>query len=237
MRINQIEDNSFRDIPDQIRLWDNQHGIRGSTGPEGSDLINTPNNSAIELIKYLPSKATILEVGSANGRDARFWAGKGHKVYAIDFSTVALHQLQQLAQIQQISDHITTVLWDISCGHLPCENLPGQVSAFYARSALHIGDEQMTILAKEINNLLIPGGIILLEGKAEKDKKIQRSKRLSSSLALDECENGHLRRIWDEKFVVSLCAKMNWSIVDINENQENWQGKQTHFLRFLIRKD
>jgi len=226
-----------KDIPDQSKLWDEQHKVRGTKGPEGYNLQNVPNESAIRLNNILPLKSRILEVGSANGRDARYWATQGHEVYALDFSQVALKQLKELAIAQQVEQLIVPIVWNIAKGILPLNSLPKNVGAFYARSALHIGDGEMNLLAEQIDSILLPGGKILIEGKGAADRKIARSKKIGRGLALDEYENGHLRRVWDIDFVKKLCKKMGWSIINIGSNTEDWNGTQANFLSFLIQKD
>lgn len=227
----------LKDIPDQVQLWDNQHRVRGTQGPEGERLQNIPNDSAVVLETFLKMQSSILEVGSANGRDARYWASKGHEVFALDFSQVALDQLKQLAIAQNVDQLIIPIVWNIAEGKLPLSMLPNNISAFYARSALHIGDNEMVHLAEEINSILIPGGKIFIEGKASQDRKISRSRKIGQGLAVDEQENGHLRRVWDVKFVKMICAKMGWSIIKVKSNAEDWNGTEAQFLSFLIQKD
>jgi SAM-dependent methyltransferase len=226
----------LKDIPDQVELWDIQHCIRGNWGPEGLLLQNVPNDSAVEFETVLPRQTTILEVGSANGRDARYWASKGHTVYALDFSQVALEQLKQLAIAQQVDQLIVPLIWNIAEGKLPLNMLPQSIFAFYARSALHIGDDEMILLAEQIDRILVPGGKILIEGKASKDRKILRSRKIGKGLAVDDEENGHLRRVWNVDFVEFICSEMRWSIIKIKSNMEDWNGTEAQFLSFLIQK-
>jgi hypothetical protein len=94
----------------------------------------------------------------------------------------------------------------------------------------------MMSLAEQLNDLLGLKGKIFIEGKCPDDHKISRSKLVASNLALDQQENGHLRRIWDEGFVKKLCKKINWDILKLEKNLENWDGAMTSFLRLLAQK-
>jgi len=105
--------------------------------------------SAITFERYLSPGSTILEVGCANGRDARYWARRGHNVLAADFSQVALTQMMDLAQNQALDHKITPIHHDVSDGMLPDIDTP--FNAFYARSALHINDDALEILAQQID--------------------------------------------------------------------------------------
>lgn len=220
----------------QQTLWNNQHSERGINGAEGGELCNTPNGSAVIFANALKPNSTILEVGSANGRDARYWATEGHKVYALDFSQVALDQLRQLALAQNVQSSIIPILWDIAEGKLPLHIIKDKIDGFYARSALHVGDKEMINIAKQLNKVLKVGGKILIEGKGQNDKKIRRSKKIGRNLAVDNVENGHLRRIWTQQFIEHLCKKVGWDILDISGNDEEWNGTNANFVRLSAQK-
>ena len=228
--------NRRKDIPNQQQLWNQQHAVRGVSGIEGDSLKFAPNQSAVLFEQKLPAGSTILEVGSANGRDARYWASKGHEVVALDFSEVALDQLQQLAVAQQVNELIIPIVWDIADGKLPLNKMPKNITGFYARSALHVGDKQMYVLGQEVNSVLQAGGKVFIEGKGNKDPKIARSKKIGNGLAVDQEENGHLRRIWHPEFVNKLCAAVGWDILELNTSTEDWNGTQALFLSLLAQK-
>ncbi len=178
-------------IPPQKQLWDQRHLTRGKDGPEGTSCAFLPNQSATEFGLLFTNLTNILEIGCANGRDARYLALLGHKVTAIDFSPVAIAQLLKLAGKQGVSDRVTALQHDYSNGTLP--NLePRSYGACYARSALHLDDSTMSKLGTAISGLLVPNGLIFIEGKGLCDPKIQRSKDLDHGLSLDD--DGHLRR-------------------------------------------
>lgn len=219
---------------EQIALWNTQHARRGTKGPEGSFLRNTPNDTARLLNDLLRHESMILEVGSANGRDARFWASQGHHVIATDFSPVALSQLRELAQRQGLEKRITIIEWDINCGLLPPQ--ADKIDAFYARSALHIEDEKMLDLALYLNRILIPESLIVIEGKSEKDKKIQRSIPVGGGLYIDLEENGHLRRAWTEEFARYMCRYFNWEILKLEQLHDQTQKANPEQLRLIAKK-
>jgi len=224
------------EIPDQRQLWNRQHATRG-LALEGSESLKfTPNTSAIEFSQHLNKGSTILEVGSANGRDARYWASLGHNVLAIDFSDVALEQMKELAIEQMVVEMVTPILWDIGRGCFPLTDIPESVDAFYARSALHIDDTTMYKLAFELDHLLVPGGVVFVEGKGPKDAKITRSRAVGCNLVIDEEEEGHLRRVWTCRFARQLCETMRWGILNLQDRQEKWNGVPATFMRLLAQK-
>ena len=89
---------------------------RGAELECGNSLRFTPNDTAVVFAEHLPCSAKILEVGCANGRDARYWASLGHSVIATDFSSIALEQLNAISCEQGVSERITPILWDVGGG-------------------------------------------------------------------------------------------------------------------------
>ncbi len=215
----------------QADLWNRQHAERGVVGPEGTSLLHVPNDAAIYLASILPPSSRILEIGSANGRDARYWASlNSHEVHCVDFSSVALDQMMQLAAEQNITHLITPHCHDVACGTLP-PSLPADLkySAFYARSALHLGDESMNKLAEEITTRINPNGIILIEGKSPNDSKIKKSQHVENNLVIDE--HGHLRRIWTPEYMIELAKRVGWEICDIFEYADHGGSSRSMMLR------
>jgi hypothetical protein len=221
-----------REIPrnKQIDLWDQQHFLRNTGGPEGTVLRDTPTPTALYLSSLLPNDSNILEIGSANGRDARSWALRGHKIDCIDFSRVALTQLEELAKEQGISHLINTHCHDVGDGSLP-KSLSDDISynAFYARSALTIDDSALNILVKNISKKMRPEGIILIEGRSLNDPKIRRS-RIDGNMADD---NGHLRRVYTTENMINLAQRANWNVKEISEHKEDGFESVIHMLRFV----
>ena len=222
-----------RTISDQQKLWDEQHATRGVQYDR--DLRFIPNQTAEVFNGLLPQSATILEVGAADGRDARFWATQGHTVFALDFSQVALDQMSEIAREQGVRDRVHPILWDVTAGTLPYVG-EAQLDGFYARSALHVDDTTMVTLAENITSALKPNGVILIEGKGPNDKKISRSTQLDGNLAIDPEENNHLRRIWTQTFVEEVSDRNGWNIEQLDDIGEVWEGVPASFMRFVARK-
>lgn len=230
------ESSSKNIIPDQTKLWNDQHLLRGSQGAEFDILKDTPNSSAIVFTKYLnQNPSTILEIGCANGRDARYWASLGHNVICADFSPIALDQLNQIAEIQGVKNYLRPILHDIRTGKLPdVGDTP--IHGFYSRSSLHIDDETMISVAQEINNKLASHGPILIEGKSDQDHKIKRSVPVNENLVVDHFENGHLRRVWTKNFLLKMCDTFKWQVQYLKEKRETYGRNAIRFLRLIARK-
>lgn len=206
----------------------------GHNGLEGDHLVDTPNDSALLLNHLLGASSTIAEVGSANGRDARYWATQGHEVHCMDFSSVALGQLVQHAERQGLAAKINPLHFDATVGKLPEE--VGPIDGFYARSALHVDDETLMSLLGDVDSRLKPGGVVLIEGKNTDDPKIARSTHLGNGLAVDPHENGHLRRIWTPESLEQICNTFGWITVRQETVGEQWAGTDASFLRLVATK-
>lgn len=220
---------------DQQQLWDKQHARRGGdAGLEGERLVDTPNPSAVAMANLVVANARIAEVGSANGRDARYWAMRGHDVDCMDFSPVALEQLVEHAQRQGVAHRINPVLFDANSGKLPQE--VGEIDGFYARSALHVDDDTLISLLTDVDDRLNSEGVVLIEGKSTSDPKIARSEHLGNGLAVDPEEDGHLRRVWTPELLQDICSTLGWRAIQQSRIDEEWAGTDANFLRLVAKK-
>lgn len=223
-------------ITNQQTLWDNQHAVRGGqAGLEGDLMVDVPNGAAILLNGLLGPESTIAEVGSANGRDARYWAQNGHHVHAMDFSRVALGQLVEHAERQGVSHRISPFHFDANTGALPEE--VGEIDGFYARSALHVDDHTLMSLQGDVDKRMCPNGVVLIEGKSTNDAKIARSRDLGNGLAVDPEKNGHLRRIWTPESLQEICGAFGWTALSEETVGEEWAGTDATFLRLVATKE
>lgn len=216
-------------INPQRDLWNKQHQGRGGGGPEGTILKGVPNDSAVMLATVLLRGSLILEIGSANGRDARRFAEWGHFVDCFDFSQVGLSQLCDLSEEEGYLDQISTYCYDISCGKLPESRR--KYDAFFARSSLHLNDIALNQLADDITSRLKRNAFIIIEGKSPRDPKIIRSKDVGNGLVIDD--DGHLRRVWDETSMINLATLHGWKVQQICELHEEAPepNKYNHMMR------
>jgi SAM-dependent methyltransferase len=216
------------------KYWDQQHSQRNIFGLEGTILRDIPTPTGKYLISLIPPSSRILEIGSANGRDARYWSQNGHRVDCIDFSKVALNNLEELAQKQGVIDNIAIHLFDISEGSLPL-TLPKEIlyNAFFARSSLStINDECLDVLLQSITKKLLPDGIIIIEGRSINDPKIKRSSIVSNNIVDDK---GHQRRVYTVDNMTILSKKNGWEIEEISEHIETGFETPLHLLRLVAR--
>ena len=230
-----IENGQFLDPKYQRALWDRQHAYRGENFGREDLLKNDPTQSARMFHDLMPRGAKIIEVGSGNGRDARFWALRGHSIVCIDFSEIALRQLSRTAREQGVIERITPIVYDINSGWLPFET-GKNFDGFYARSALHVSDDTMISLTRAIDCQLKPGGKVLILGKSLCDEKIQRSERLENGLAIDHEEGGHVRRIWTPEFMKQMCEVVQWRLLSIDYSGEVINNRGSEYITMIAQK-
>lgn len=124
----------------QQQYWDIQHKEREK---EFLALVQEPNELAKQAIKYIKHSGTILEIGIANGRDARFFARENNNfIIGVDISVEAIRQLIAAAVLDKTIDHIRPIIADANEIPLLLEDQENY-DAFYTRSALHLDDTHL----------------------------------------------------------------------------------------------
>ena len=216
----------------QRLLWEQQHTQRRQ---EFQQLAHQPNPFAFKIVQFLPSSAIILELGCANGRDARYFAQtKNCQVIALDFSAQAIRQLidQSRLQLGRIKPLVASI------PHLPFTSNRPFIDAIYARSALQLDDTSLFQLFDHLINILKPNGHIFIQGKTPDDPKIRRSWQIADNLFSDPYENGHLRRAWTRSFMEQLASRYNLNILEIAQTTEVWNNGNNpiHFIHLIAAK-
>ena len=138
----------------QQEHWEN-------TFAEKPDMFGTspsePATAAVELFKKEGAK-TILELGSGQGRDTLLFARSGFRVYALDYSEVAIRTIREKAEEAGVSDLIQPSRHDIR-SPLPFED--GSLDACFSHMlfCMALTVEELDFLAAEIRRVLKPGGL------------------------------------------------------------------------------
>ncbi|NQU32345.1 MAG: class I SAM-dependent methyltransferase [Bacteroidetes bacterium] len=108
-----------------------------------------------ELLKL--DAGRILMPGEGEGRNAVFAAEMGWEVDAFDYSEEALKKATQLANLRNVEINYTVSNFDdykFSLNKYDC----------IALIFVHVPKEKRKLLHQKMTNLLVPGGIIILEG-------------------------------------------------------------------------
>ncbi len=215
----------------QKKYWDRQHKKRER---EHAVLERTPNEFAKICLQYIKPGGKVLEIGIASGRDARYFVRQNRNmVVGIDISTEAVRQLIQAATADGTVANILPIV-----GH--AEEIPKLLGdqeyydAFYARSALHLDDDQIIPFLGYVVTHLNEDGVVMIQGKPKADFKIARSVEVGKNCYEDV--DGHIRRAWAENDIRSLCRYLHLEIIDIGRTVEILQGQETKFIHFIAKK-
>lgn len=205
--------------------WESEHASRQS---EFDELTQKPSDFAIKCSRLLKPCSTILELGSARGRDAAFFVRDLRAtVFAVDIAHNALTLMAK-----DYPDEITNIhRINASNANLPIKLSKNQFDAIYARSAIYEDDNSFQNLLKQLKRSLKPDGYIMLEGKTAKSKDIEQSKSAGVKLMIDK--EGHIRRVWEIYNSLELIVKAKLTLIDYGFTNETWRGESKSFLYMI----
>jgi tellurite methyltransferase len=112
-----------------------------------------PSEEIQQMVELLPPRASVLDLGCGEGRNALFLANKGFDVTAIDISVAGIRKLRKLAEEAKVSicseiadmrDYTFTTLYDLIISH----------------GCLHLVERSVWFgLVQKIKQYTKPGGI------------------------------------------------------------------------------
>jgi SAM-dependent methyltransferase len=102
----------------------------------------------------------VLELAAGHGRDALYFAERGFRVLATDFSGVAVHQIRRAAQAGGVAAQVSAIVHDIR-EPLPLEDRA--VDAVFGHMALcmALSTKEIHTIVEEIWRVLRPGGTLI----------------------------------------------------------------------------
>lgn len=206
---------------EQKKLWNNAH----QNGDLKHDL-NKPSEFAEEVLKLLPPKSKILELGCGNGNDSVGFAKAGHEVMATDFADVAVkHNSERLGQIPGLTFEVL----DMS---EPFRFERNEFDAVYARLSLHYFTNETTRrVFGEIKRVLKPNGQLFFICKSTDDPLYGKGDQIESDMfELD----GHIRHFFSEDYVGSLLSG-GFEIEKLESGSEKFYGYGSSFVKVNAR--
>ncbi|MBT8355381.1 MAG: class I SAM-dependent methyltransferase, partial [Desulfofustis sp.] len=136
-------------------MWDERYSESGfAFGTE-------PNDFLVASVGLLQPGSRILCLAEGEGRNAVYLASLGHRVTAVDSSSVGLKKALLLAEKRGVS--IDIVEADLENYHIPPGAFQAIISIF-----CHLPPAVRTRLHQKVFEGLTPGGIFILEGYAIK---------------------------------------------------------------------
>lgn len=195
----------MRDIPNQKEMWNRKHGANEHALT--SDIIN---EFAINTESGLSPGSSILELGCGVGRDARYFAKKGHTVLATDLSEVVIEQNKERPPIAGL----TYQYLDFKDLRQYADNSYDMV---YAYLSLHYFDNDTTVsIFNEIRRIIKPIGIIAFACKTTDDKYFGLGDKVGDDMFLYK---GHVRHFFSEEYTRELMNKCGYKIVELHTSR------------------
>ena len=183
-------------IPDQHAIWD--QGWQGKRG-ETTAFAGRALSHAIAALGDGP--LAIAEFGCGTGADARYFARRGHRVTALDFSTSAIRQTEQEARRAGLTS-LTARQLDYS--RLPLPFPDASFDLVYSHLGLHYFPDTTTrAIVAEIRRILRPGGIVAIRCKSIDDPLYGLGARLAERIY---CRNGHVRHFYTREYLAEKLA-------------------------------
>ncbi len=152
---------------------------------------------------------TILDLGCGNGRDSLYFASKGLKVTALDWSEVALDALAKQAKKLSLLERINVIWQNIANLELPDNSF----DVIFANLSLHYFDDQTTRkIIDQVYKILRNRGLLFIEVKSDKDPLSKKGQDLGN-----EMRNvyGTKRRFFSQSSLLSFLS--NFRVVKISQ--------------------
>lgn len=209
-------------IPDQKPVWDRKH----STG-EHEDLRHTPSPLAKLVEPKFPRRAYILDLGCGVGRDAVFFAKKGHKVIATDVSEIAIEQDKQ----HFLDSGVEFGVLDMR------EPLPYPAESFdvvYANLSLHYYSHKVTReIVERIAKVLKKNGILVFACKSVDDFHHGNGTEVEKDIFVSP--KGHVRHLFSVPYTKQLLQGL-YDIDFLDVVEEEYNGEKSNLVRCVTKK-
>jgi SAM-dependent methyltransferase len=155
LNLDQAQESERTNTPIFTTMWDERYSETGfAFGTE-------PNDFLVASVGLLQPESQILCLAEGEGRNAVHLASLGHRVTAVDSSSVGLEKALLLAKQRGVS--IAIVEADLEDYHIPPGAFQAIISIF-----CHLPPAIRMRLHQKVCEGLTPGGIFILEGYAKK---------------------------------------------------------------------
>jgi ubiquinone/menaquinone biosynthesis C-methylase UbiE len=186
--------------------WDNyykEHGLDEGIQEASSFAHFCQKN----FLKY--KEKTILEIGSGNGRDAKYFAKNKHNVIAIDQSHkgAELAKESHLLNVKFIEDDFIAMNY----------NTYKDIDVVYSRFTLHaIKEKECEVVINKVTNLLKKYGIFAVEVRSTNDPLCG----VGENIGKNEWVTDHYRRFVESDIFIKTILANNFKILYFTERND-----------------
>jgi len=160
------------------------------------------NNFARRIFSLIKNKKfkTLLDLGCGNGSDSIYFANKGFKVTAIDFSESGIKQLQKEIRQKRIKK-IIPICQDVK----KINFIDSYFDIIYAHLSLHYFDDKTTTqVFNKLHRILKKKGLIFIKCKSIEDKLYGNGKKIENNMYI---LNNHVRHFFDKDYMREKLGK------------------------------
>ena len=173
------------------------------------------------------TKKSILEIGSGNGRDARYFANKGHDLVAIDQSHIGVEigSNLKLKNIKFIEDDFVSMDYSIYDG----------IDVVYSRFTLHaVKEDEACIVIDKVRKILNKGGYFAIEVRSTKDPLCGVGKNVGKNEWLTD----HYRRFVESDYFLKLLLEKDFKLIYFTEenNLSIYKEDNPVLIRIVLEK-
>jgi SAM-dependent methyltransferase len=209
-------------IPDQKPMWDRKHA-------EGQHdfFSDEPSELAEKALGQLGLDSYILEIGSGNGRDARFYAAHGHRVIATDISEVAIEKCVA-------NNSFDTIDFKVFDAREPLPYKDNTFDMVTSILALHYYTDEITRnIFSRIHRVLVPGGLLVFSCKSRDEKRMTGAEEVEPSLFVDK--GGHVLHAFSKEYVRDI-LRDSFEIVSLEEKDAFYTNRVSAEVQCIARK-
>ncbi len=185
---------------------------------------------ANDIIEFLETDKSLVELGCGNGRDAKFFSKYNINITAIDQSEAVILKLNDSNK----QDNLKFICDDFVNSNLLDQN---KFDYAYSRFTIHsITEEEEIILVKRVYNSLKSGGMFFIEVRSVKDELYGLGKNVGRNAYI---YNEHYRRFIIIDELVQTLKKEGFKIISAKESN-NWaiyKDLNPVVIRIIAKKD
>lgn len=189
-----------------------------------------PNDFAKRCFKLIKNNnlKTILDLGCGSGTDSIYFAEKGLKVTAVDFSESAIKYLKKEIENKNI-ENISVLNKDI-------RNLDFKDSSFdiiYAHLSLHYFDDKTTTkIFDELYRILGKNGTIFIKCKSTEDAKYGQGEKIEENMYMLD---SHIRHFFSKEYMKEKLGK--FKILKIGKTSSTYSDNyKSSFIEAIAAK-
>ena len=209
-------------MTDQRELWDTKHAVDEHAKYRGG-----PMTFAKSVEPFFPRQAEVLDLGCGVAGDAYFFAQRGHRVTATDFSETVIEQDKLLLQHPNLSFSVLDMTGPLS---FPTSS----IDVVYAHLSLHYYDHETTAkVFDEIARFLKPNGLFCFACKSTKDSDYGHGEEVAPDIFVSS--QGHVRHFFTSDYATQLLSHA-FMVQSLEEVTECYVDKSASFIRCVAKR-